>query len=193
MSPVHASECEAAVRVPRWEEGGLPGVRVLTPAVHADVRGTFAKTFHAGWYAEQGIAFDLREEFFTRSKKGVVRGMHFQAPPHDHAKLVTCLAGEVLDVLVDLRRGSVKYGQSWSVPLSEANAAVLYVPSGLAHGFLARTDGALVHYKTSSVHVPAHDRGIRWDSFGFRWPVGSPVLSPRDQGFPGLAEFTSPF
>ncbi len=168
-------------------------MHVFTPALFTDERGSFAKSFHDDWFRERGIDFQMREEFFSRSRRDVIRGMHFQTPPHDHGKVVVCLQGAILDVLVDLRRDSGSYGQSWSIELSESNRAVLYVPSGVAHGFLAKTDDALVHYKTSSVHAAAHDSGIRWNSFGFNWPVASPLLSERDRGFPGLAGFESPF
>lgn len=175
-----------------WETTPIPGVRVMTPRVARDDRGEFVKTFHQGMFVEAGLTFDLAEEFFSISRRDVVRGMHFHAPPYAHAKLVTCLGGQVLDVLVDLRIGP-NYGRSWSTELSAANRQVLYIPDGVAHGFLALTQEALVHYKTTTVHKPDYDCGVRWDSFGFAWPVQNPVLAMRDRSFPILADLVSPF
>jgi dTDP-4-dehydrorhamnose 3,5-epimerase len=177
----------------QWQHAPLNGVRVFCPAVARDRRGLFVKTYHQGQFAEQGVNFETREEFFSISGKNVLRGMHFQIPPHDHAKLVTCLRGRILDVLVDLRRSEPTYRTAWSAELTEENRRVLYIPSGLAHGFLSLTDDALVHYKTTTVHSPEHDAGIRWDSFGFPWPTANPVLSARDAAFPVMNDFESPF
>jgi dTDP-4-dehydrorhamnose 3,5-epimerase len=176
-----------------WQSATLAGVVVYLPSVTRDHRGFFVKTFHDLTFARQGVQFTLKEEFYSVSTRDVLRGMHFQIPPHDHAKMVTCFRGRVLDVLLDLRRSHPTYGKTWSTELSEDNHAVLYIPSGVAHGFLVLSEEALVHYKTSSVHQPASDKGIRWDSFGHAWPVKDPILSERDKKFPGLAEFQSPF
>ena len=172
----------------------LDGVFLLRPRIFADVRGTFVKTFHADLFAEQGFAFEPREEFFSTSRQGAVRGMHFQVPPADHAKLVYCSHGAVLDVVLDIRKASPTYGRAISFELSAENCLSAFIPSGFAHGFLALTEGALMVYKTSTVHTPSCDAGIRWDSFGFDWPLaGEPILSDRDAKFPTLAEFESPF
>jgi dTDP-4-dehydrorhamnose 3,5-epimerase/CDP-3, 6-dideoxy-D-glycero-D-glycero-4-hexulose-5-epimerase len=172
----------------------LPGAHVLEPRVLGDERGDFVKTFHAGVFVALGLEFQPVEEFYSTSRRGVLRGMHFQRPPHDHAKLVYCIQGAVLDVLLDLRRSRPTYGQAASVHLSRENHRLLYVPAGLAHGFLALTDDAVMVYKTTTVHAPSHDAGIRWDGFGFDWKLtAAPVLSARDRGFPVLSEFDSPF
>ena len=171
----------------------LPGVMILQPRVFADARGSFVKTYHEDTFRELGIAFTPREEFFSVSARNVVRGMHFQRPPAAHDKLVYCLAGAVLDVVVDLRKGSAARGQVLSRELSEANRQMLFIPVGCAHGFLALTEGAVMVYQTSTTHAPALDAGIRYDSIGFAWPVEQPILSDRDRRFPSLAEFESPF
>jgi dTDP-4-dehydrorhamnose 3,5-epimerase len=174
-------------------ETPFPGTHLLQPKVFSDARGDFVKTYHAEVFAELGCSFVPAEEFYSTSRAGVLRGMHFQLPPHDHAKLVYCLAGSVHDVLLDLRRSSPTYGQSFGTELSGTNRRLLFVPSGVAHGFLAREEGSLLIYKTSTVHAPSHDAGVRWDSFGYRWPVAPDLVSPRDAAFLAWAEFSSPF
>lgn len=170
----------------------LPGALHVGLKRFADHRGAFVKTFARGAFEAAGIAFDFREEFYSFSRKDVVRGMHFQRPPHDHVKLVYCAAGAVLDVLVDLRCGP-GMGRVASVELRGDEPSLLVIPKGVAHGFRALADDSLMVYKTSTEHAPSHDAGIRWDSFGFDWGVASPVLSERDAAHPALADFESPF
>lgn len=152
------------------------------------------KTFHKDIWSELGVPLvHQAEEFWTTSAKGVLRGMHFQVPPHDHEKTVTCLAGRVLDVLLDLRMDERTFGQVWASELSPENARVLVIPKGIAHGFLSLEEASLVFYKASTVHNPQCDCGIRWDSFGFQWPVKVPIQSERDRTLPKLVDFKSPF
>ena len=173
----------------------LSGLVSLEPKIFTDHRGAFVKTYHGPVFQELGIPFEAKEEFFSTSHRGVLRGMHFQLPPADHAKLVYCIVGAVLDVVLDLRRQSPTYGQACSLELSETNRRAFYIPTGFAHGFLALTEGALMVYKTSTTHTPACDAGIRWDSFGFNWPLAEsgPIISKRDAEFQALADFKSPF
>jgi len=173
----------------------LAGLIRLEPRSFSDHRGTFVKTYHDRAFRELGLPFESREEFYSTSHKNVVRGMHFQAPPVAHAKLVYCVTGAVLDVVLDLRRQSPTYGRACAEELSETNRRSLFIPPGFAHGFLALTEGALMVYKTSTVHDPACDQGIHWQSFGFDWPLAgaAPILSQRDQELPALADFNSPF
>ena len=171
----------------------LPGVLRLRLRAHADKRGVFVKTYAASAFASLGIAFDSREEFYSVSGKHVLRGMHFQLPPHDHQKIVYCLAGSARDVLLDLRTGQ-GYGRSAEVLLSAKDPSLLVIPSGVAHGFLSLEDDTLMAYKTSTEHSPEADAGIHWDSFGHDWQLGSaPVTSERDACHPGLSAFVSPF
>lgn len=173
----------------------LPGVSLLEPFAQEDRRGSFVKPFHEGQLAEFGIAMRIREEFFSKSARGVLRGMHFQVPPHAHQKLVYCIKGKVLDVVLDLRRSSPRFGRWASFELSEENRYVVHIPVGFAHGFLSLSDGSCLVYKTDSVHAPDSDRGVRWDSFGFEWPglASPPSLSDRDANHPPLRSFESPF
>lgn len=171
----------------------LTGLRRVEPRLARDARGSFAKIYHRELFRQAGAAFEPAEQFFSSSAAGVLRGMHFQVPPADHAKLVCCLQGAILDVVLDLRRASPTYGRHVTAELSGENGYALFIPAGCAHGFLSRTDGALVSYLTSSVHDPVCDLGVRWDSFGFVWPCREPLVSERDRAFPAFAEWTSPF
>ena len=171
----------------------LPGLNIIRPKIFQDARGSFVKTFHHDVFHQLGLDFELREEFFSTSAKNVIRGMHFQLPPAAHAKLVYCIAGRVLDVVLDLRKNSPTFGQSVARELNAANREMFFIPVGFAHGFLALEDGATMVYQTSTVHSPAHDAGVRWDSFGFDWPIKNPTLSERDIKFPTLQNFPSPF
>lgn len=163
---------------------------VHTPLARwSDDRGNLVKVFQASALAAQ----PGREVFLSTSARGVVRGLHFQVPPHDHAKTVVCLAGSILDVVVDLRRGSPSEGQVACFELDGASPAQLHLPAGLAHGFQALEDDTLVAYIVSSEHAPDHDRGIRWDSIGVDWPLPVTAMSDRDRAFPGIAELNSPF
>jgi dTDP-4-dehydrorhamnose 3,5-epimerase len=171
----------------------LPGCFEVRPFFAQDARGTFVKTFHAERFAEAGLPVEWREEFYSSSRKDVIRGMHFQTPPHDHEKLVYCMQGRVLDVVVDLRRASPTFGRHVAVELDAARSHGLMIPKGMAHGFLALTDDVLMAYKVTTVHAPAHDMGIRWDSFDLNWGIEQPIVSARDSAHPPLADFTSPF
>ncbi len=139
------------------------------------------------------MTFIPRESFYSTSRRGVLRGMHFQTPPHSHAKLVYCIRGSALDVVVDLRKSSPRYGAAASAELSEKNHQQLFIPTGLAHGFLALESDTVLVYMTTTVHSPSHDMGIHWDSFGFDWGTEAPTLSARDARLPTLGAFDSPF
>ena len=170
----------------------IDGVKLLKSKAHLDARGSFLKTFHAGFFAANGMDFTPREQFFSVSKKHVLRGLHFQLPPSDHAKLVFCASGRILDLVVDLRRCG-NFGRVHSCELGARGSELLYIPKGCAHGFLALEENSTVFYLTDSEHDPGRDAGILWNSIGFDWGISDPVLSPRDAAFPLLAEFSSPF
>ena len=139
----------------------LPGVRRLKPRVFRDQRGTFVKTYHEEALRGAGINFVMQEEYYSASGRGVLRGMHFQIPPAEHAKLVYGIQGRVLDVLLDLRRGSPTFGHSAASELSAENRLIFYLPPGIAHGVLSQEDNSLMIYKTTTVHNFAHDAGSR--------------------------------
>lgn len=177
----------------RFESTELPGVVLVHAPVHGDERGSFRKTVHRDSFAEAGLRSDFREQYFSESVPGVVRGMHFQVPPTDHAKLVYCIAGRALDIVLDVRSGSPTYGRCASFEIDCSGPSV-YIPSGFAHGFcVLGEDPAILVYNVTTVHSPPHDTGVSWDSFGFDWPVDAPIVSERDAALPALPEFTSPF
>lgn len=176
-----------------FESTPLDGLRVVHPTVRTDDRGSFTKLLHAPTFEAAGLNTRFPEQYVSLSHRGVLRGLHFQTPPHDHAKLVYCLSGRVLDVAVDLRRASPTYGRSFGVELDGARQTGVYFPRGFAHGFLTLSDEALLAYAVETVHAPEHDAGVRWDSVGFDWPTRAPLTSERDRGFPPLAAFVSPF
>jgi dTDP-4-dehydrorhamnose 3,5-epimerase len=171
----------------------LPGLCLIRPRLFQDARGSFVKTYHRDAFREAGLDFAPREEFFSTSAKNVLRGMHFQLPPAAHAKLVYCVTGSALDVVLDLRKNSPTFGRFQARELNAASREMFFIPVGCAHGFLALEDDTTMVYQTSTVHSPAHDAGVRWNSFGFGWPAKHPVLSERDQKFSAFNEFKSPF
>lgn len=171
----------------------FPGLFVIEGFRHADARGAFAKTFHADLFRQLGITFEPREGYYSTSGEGVIRGMHFQVPPHDHAKLVYCSRGRFLNVMVDLRVGSPTYRKVFEIELGAEKPLLVFQPRGVAHGFLSREDGSIMTYLTSVVHHPESDRGVRWDSIGFIWPCKNPIVSDRDRALPSLNDFESPF
>ena len=171
----------------------LPQAKVLDLPAFPDNRGLFVKTFHDTTLQQQGIEFQLKESYFSVSAKDVIRGMHFQTPPHQHAKIVFCPYGAILDVIVDLRKGSETYGRWQAQELSAENHKAFYIPEGFAHGFKSLTEGAITYYLVSSEYSKDHDTGILYNSIGFDWDVKDPVISARDLSFAGVADFNSPF
>lgn len=172
----------------------IPGVFEIRGPLFTDSRGIFSKFFKADTFHEHGLNTTWREHYWNRSHKGVLRGLHFQAPPADHAKLVTCVSGAAYDVGVDLRKESKTYGQYIARELSDSNGVALYFPRGLAHGFLSQREGTVLLYSVETGHSPGKDLGVRWDSCGIEWPmVDPPVVSERDAGWPILANLQSPF
>jgi dTDP-4-dehydrorhamnose 3,5-epimerase len=162
----------------------VAGAFLLDLVRHEDPRGDFVKYYHQDSFLAHGLDISFVEDFYSRSRRGVLRGMHFQAPPHAHWKLVTCLEGEILDVGFDMRRRSPTFGQWFEQTLSAGTPQAILLPPGIAHGFLALSDQSLVLYKTSTIHHPESEGGILWNSFGCLWPVDSPILSARDADLP---------
>lgn len=175
------------------EQTTIPGCLEILPQVLRDKRGSFVKTFHRDFFAEHGLATRFAEKYYSVSGRGVLRGLHFQVPPHAHAKLVHCISGEVLDAVLDLRVGSPTYGKWATFKLCAEKASMIYIPAGLAHGFYVTGDNAIMVYMATTVHSPAHDTGILWNSAGIPWPDDNPVISERDGNFVKLTDFTSPF
>ncbi len=174
----------------------LEGVVLVAPAVHGDDRGFMLESFKVDAWAELGVDTPFVQHNHSRSSKGTLRGIHFQTEP-GQAKLVRCPRGEILDVAVDLRRGSPTYGEWEAHVLDDVSHHQLFVPVGFGHGFAVLSDVADVAYLVSSVYDPATEAGIAWDDpdVGVDWRVAEPLLSGRDQGAPRLAEVgeTLPF
>jgi dTDP-4-dehydrorhamnose 3,5-epimerase len=170
----------------------LPGAVILEPRVFADERGFFAETYRREWHSQAGIP---EQELFiqdnhSRSVRGVVRGMHFHVG-EGVAKLVRCARGRIVDVIVDLRRGSPTYARWEAVELDDESMRLLYVPVGFAHGFCALSELADVIYKQTAYYDPGIERGIAWDDpdIGIRWPSEvEPIVSARDAEAPTLRE-----
>lgn len=171
----------------------LEGCFLVKPFLAEDERGRFVKTYHSELFAKAGLPTQWKEEYYSSSRKGVIRGMHFQTPPYDHEKLVYCLQGRVKDVVVDLRKSSPTYGQYVAVDLDAKLGHGLIIPKGMAHGFLALTEEVLMSYKVTSIYIPTNDAGIHWNSFGMDWGVDKPIVSNRDQLHSALSDFSSPF
>ena len=177
----------------RVEATSIPGCYQIFPQIRKDARGTFVKTFHQEVFAEHSLVTEFAEEYYSISHKGVLRGMHFQTPSNGHFKLISCLAGKVLGGVGDVRVGSPTFKQSATFELSSELGNMLYIPPGMAHGFYTLADHTIMQYKVTTVYAPAHDGGIKWDASGINWPDTSPIISDRDQGFPALDDFDSPF
>jgi dTDP-4-dehydrorhamnose 3,5-epimerase len=171
----------------------FPGCFQISVNKRFDNRGFFVKTFHRAFFEQKKLNIDFREQYYSSSNEGCLRGMHFQTPPHDHGKLVYCISGTVLDVVVDLRRGSPTYGQAEGVALSGESGSMLYIPQGLAHGFYVLSGPSIMVYNVTTEYAPNHDVGILWSSIPFKWPNAFPVISSRDSGFPAMDDFETPF
>ena len=174
-------------------ETHLSGCYEIIPVVRGDIRGSFIKTFHEPAFKELELETNFKEEYFSTSKKNVIRGLHFQIPPEDHVKLVYCAEGNVMDVAVDLRKSSQTYGKFHISTLNSQNGNMIYIPKGFAHGFCAISDIAVIVCKTTTVYSAAHDKGILWNSVNIPWKCDEPILSEKDKLHPTLAEFNSPF
>jgi dTDP-4-dehydrorhamnose 3,5-epimerase len=159
----------------------LPEVLLVEPTVFGDARGYFFESYSARRYAEAGITATFVQDNVSRSRRGVLRGLHYQHP-HGQGKLVGVLEGEVFDVAVDVRRGSPTFGRWVGECLSAENKRQLYLPPGFAHGFLVTSEDALFAYKCTDYYHPEAERSIRWDDgrIGIEWPVEGPVVSAKD-------------
>jgi dTDP-4-dehydrorhamnose 3,5-epimerase len=167
--------------------------QVLRPRRYTDHRGWFSETFHEQRLRDRGITCHFVQDNQSSSEKaGTLRGMHFQIPPAAQAKLISVVQGRIIDVVVDIRRGSPTFGKHVSTVLSAATGEQLYVPVGFAHGFLTLEDKTIVLYKTSSYYTPTCERGVLWDdpNLSIDWPVkkNEVILSDKDRSLPLLAE-----
>ena len=157
--------------------------------VSRDIRGEFVKIFNNNFFNNSDLKIDVKESYYSVNNQFVIRGMHFQRPPNDHSKLVCVPKGEIIDVVIDLRKNSSTYGIYDSFKLSSNNGNSLYIPAGCAHGFMAMTNDTITLYYQSSVYNKASDDGIRYDSFGYDWKINNPIISERDSNFRSFLDF----
>lgn len=174
-------------------ETSIEGLYILETINFQDIRGGFQKLFNFDFFNENNLDTDFKEFYYSVSQKGVIRGMHFQLPPFDHTKLVYVSKGRIKDVVLDIRKDSKTYGKYFSVELDDNKAQYLYIPKGLAHGFVSLEDGSIVNYAQTSCYSKEHDCGILYNSFGFDWETENPIISGRDTTFEKLENFKSPF
>ena len=173
------------------EETKLPGVYIITPKAFGDNRGWFMESYSKKDLEEAGITADfVQDNRSFSSKKGIIRGLHFQRSPKTQAKLLSCIRGEIMDVAVDLRKDSPTYKQWVSVVLSAENRKQIYIPKGFAHGFVTLSDDVEIMYKCDEFYAPETDGGIRWNDpdVGVEWGITDPVLSDKDKNHPFLSE-----
>jgi dTDP-4-dehydrorhamnose 3,5-epimerase len=174
-----------------FTETKLKGVFYVEPEVFGDERGSFAELYKQSEFAANGFTKPIVQVNHSRSMKNVIRALHYQNEPKAQGKLVFCTQGEVFDVAVDIRQGSPTYGEWVGKILTAANRNALYVPPGFAHGFGVLSDQAdFMYFVSHSEYVPEYEAGILWNdpAIGIEWPIVKPVLRPRDEAYPTLAE-----
>ena len=172
------------VAVMRKEPTNIQGASVVENSIFLDKRGSFSKVFSSSYFSSTDQAHGVAEIFWSASGRDVVRGMHYQGGSGAQSKLVTVVAGEILDVLLDLRVNSPSFGTIYSEVLSCESGRSLFIPPGVAHGFKVLSGSAVTLYSVSTEHCASLDLGVRYDSFGFSWPGGLPIVSERDLSLP---------
>ncbi|MCG6910618.1 MAG: dTDP-4-dehydrorhamnose 3,5-epimerase [Deltaproteobacteria bacterium] len=167
----------------------IPGPKIIEPDVYPDRRGFFCETYQKRRFAENGIQTIFVQDNLSSSGKGTLRGLHYQHP-HAQAKLVQVVQGAVLDVIVDIRRGSPFFGKWAGVTLSAENKRQFFVPEGFAHGYCVLSEAAVFTYKCSDYYAPDCEKGVLWSDpgIGIQWPLKDPVLSDKDRHYPCLKD-----
>ena len=178
-----------------FEKNAISGLCVITPRVFEDPRGYFFESYSKKSFVEVGITDDFVQSNQSLSQKGVLRGLHFQTPPHAQSKLVRVIQGAVLDVAVDVRKNSPTYGQHFSILLSAQNKKMFYVPVGFAHGFLTLEDNTIFSYKCGNYYNRVSEQGILWNdsTLNIDWGIKNPLLSEKDLVNTSFLDFDSPF
>lgn len=179
-------------------ETGISGVLVLSPSRHADNRGFFSETYCRKFWQDTGNDVEfVQDNHSVSSGIHTVRGLHFQTPPYEQAKLVRVTRGAIRDVAIDIRRGSPTYGRHVAMDISAENWQQLFIPPGFAHGFMTLEPNTEVQYKVTAYYSPQHERGILWEdpALGISWPApaSSAVLSEKDKALPLLSQCETPF
>ncbi len=177
----------------RIDDTVCQGVKWVYCFSSLDSRGGFTKLFNDADYKKAGIRAEIKETYYSVSNKNVIRGLHFQLPPYEHAKIVHVVKGRVIDVLLDLRKSSNTYGKVFHFSLSEDEPAALYIPVGFAHGFKTLEDNTLMLYQVTSIYEKKSDTGILYSSIDYDWGIKNPIVSERDMSFGKFEDFDSPF
>ena len=181
----------------KFIETKISDLIIIEPTVFGDARGYFLESYNQNKFEEVVGKTSFVQDNESKSSKGVLRGLHFQKPPFQQAKLVRCIEGKVLDVAVDIRKNSKTYGKHISVLLSGENKRQLFVPRGFAHGFLVLSDSATFAYKVDNTYAPDHDAGIRWNDkeFNIQWGMedSEVIVSEKDAELPFFSKLESPF
>lgn len=173
----------------------IEGLVVIKPTVFEDERGHFFEYYQKELFAQNGIEDDFVQDNQSLSQKGVLRGLHFQAPPYAQAKLIRVIKGAVLDVAVDIRKNSPTYGKHFSIELNERNKKQLYIPVGFAHGFFTLEDNTIFSYKCSNYYHKTSEGALLWNDkdLSINWNVAQPVLSEKDKEATPFKQFSTPF
>ncbi len=169
----------------------IDGVILIKPKVFGDNRGFFMETYKKSDYERNGITGEFTQDNYSKSVKGVLRGLHYQAKPYSQAKLVRCVKGKIFDIAVDLRLNSKTFGKYLKFELSEENKSIMYIPKGFAHGFVVLSEEAEILYKTQGEYCPEADRGILWcdKDINIDWGIDfEPILSEKDKFQKTLSE-----
>lgn len=171
------------------------GLKLIQPKVWGDARGHFFESYSEAAFKVAGLPTDFVQDNQSLSAAGILRGLHFQAPPFAQGKLVRVIAGAVLDVVVDIRKSSPTYGQHFKIELSADNKKMLWIPPGFAHGFLTLQDDTIFVYKVTGLYNKESEGGLLWNDpeLGIDWGVADPLLSDKDKVLPCLADFKTPF
>ncbi len=167
----------------------LEGVYIIENLNFCDHRGSFTKTYLSEFIDD----FKIKESYYSVNNKDVIRGMHFQLPPHDHEKLVYVPKGSIVDVVLDLRAKSNTYKHFIEIELNSLNKRSVFIPKGLAHGFKSLEDNTITVYNVSTQYNPLSDSGVNFNSFGYNWKINNPTISERDKNLTLLKNFKSPF
>ncbi len=176
-------------------ETKIKGLLIIKPKVFADTRGYFFESYNEDVFKQNGINVHFVQDNQSLSNAGVLRGLHFQAPPHDQGKLVRVINGAVLDIAVDIRKNSATYGQHVAIELNEENKTMFYIPSGFAHGFLTLRDNTIFSYKCTNLYNKASEGCILWNDrdLNINWNIQNPILSDKDLIGTPFKDFSSPF
>ncbi len=173
----------------------IEGLLIINPRVFGDVRGYFFESYNDSVFKGHGIEVEFIQDNQSLSNSGVLRGLHFQAPPYDQGKLVRVITGAVLDVAVDIRKNSATYGEHIAIELSEDNKTMFYIPPGFAHGFLTLKDSTIFSYKCTNLYNKSSEGTVLWNDsdLNINWNISNPVLSEKDLVGTKFKDFSSPF